>query len=245
MKIFYDRIAPGLLLCLTLLSARAADSQPSVDSILDKFLDASGGRSALEKLKSRTVKGDLDLMGTTSEWMLYAKAPNKQFAEFNNPTLGSVADGFDGAVAWSKNQSGVRVKEGEELAKVKRDAEFHRYLNLKKTYPDLAYKGTETVDDQEVHVLESKPSPSSKERFFFSTKSNLIIRQQSEFVGPDGTIGVTVRMADYRSVDGAQYAHSLKFKIAAGGQEFEFAIKIKEIKHNVAIEDGKFVKPTS
>lgn len=246
MKIFYHRIAPGLLLCLTLLAAaRAADSQPSVDSILDKFRDASGGRSALEKLKSRAVKGDLDLMGTTSEWVLYAKAPNKQFAEFNSPVLGVVADGFDGAVAWAKNQSGVRVKEGEELAKVKRDADFYRYLNLKKLYPDLAYKGTETVDDQEVHVLESKPSPSSKERFSFSTKSNLIIRQQSEFEGPEGKIGVTVRLSDYRAVDGAQYAHNLKFKIAAGGQELEFAIKVKEIKHNVAIEDGKFVKPTS
>src|SRR2546430_5664508 len=94
----------------------------------------------MEKVKSRTMKGDLDLMGSTSDWVLEAKAPNKQFSGFNNPTLGVVADGFDATVAWSKNQSGVRVKEGEELSKTKRDADFHRYLNLKKLYPDLHYK---------------------------------------------------------------------------------------------------------
>src|SRR6266545_6186472 len=144
MKASYRRMVQGMLLCLALLSAaRAADAPPSVDSVLDKFLEACGGRPAIEKIKSRTIKGDLDLMGSTADWVLEAKAPNKQFSGFNNSILGVVADGFDGTVAWSKNQSGVRVKEGEELAKTKRDADFHRNLNLKKLYPDLHYKGTE------------------------------------------------------------------------------------------------------
>jgi len=247
MKASYCRIAQGILLCVALLSAaRGADSPPSVDSILDKFVEASGGKSAMEKIKSRTIKGDLDLLGSTSDWVLEAKAPNKQFSEFNNPTLGGdISDGFDGTVAWSKNPSGVRVKEGEELAKIKRDADFYRYLILKKLYPNLGYKGTDKVDGEEVHVLESKPSASTMERFSFSTKSNLLIRQESEFEGPQGKIGVTVRMTDFRPVDGIKYAHSLKFKIRAGEQEFEFAIKVKEVKHDGPMEDKKFSKPSS
>src|SRR6266540_2200257 len=142
MKTFYCRILQGILLAL-LSAARGADNAPAVDSILDKFIEASGGKSVMEKIKSRTIKGDLDLMGSTSDWVLEAKAPNKQFSGFNNPTFGAVADGFDGTVAWSKNQSGVRVKEGEELSKTKRDADFHRNLNLKKLFPDMHYKGTE------------------------------------------------------------------------------------------------------
>ena len=239
----------SLPLCLVLVSAaQAADNAgntPTVESILDKFVEAAGGRSAMEKIKSRTMKGDLDLMGSTSDWVLEAKAPNKQFSGFNNPTLGVVADGFDGTVAWSKNQSGVRVKEGEELSKTKRDADFHRYLNLKKLYPDLRYKGTDKVDGEEVHVLESKPSASSMERFSFSTKSNLLVRQESEFEGPQGKVGLTVRLTEFLPVDGIKYAHSLKFKLRAGEQEFEFAIRVKEVKHNGQIEDAKFAKPTS
>ena len=246
MKASCCRFLQGILLCLALLSAaHGADNPPAVDSILDKFVEASGGKSAMEKIKSRTIKGDLDLMGSTADWVLEAKAPDKQFSGFNNSILGVVADGFDGTVAWSKNQSGVRVKEGEELAKTKRDAEFYRYLNLKKLYPDLGYKGTDKVDGEEVHVLESKPSASNKERFSFSTKSNLLIRQESEFEGPQGKVSLTIRLTDFRPVDGIKYAHSLKFKISTGEQELEFAIKVKEVKHNMAIEDAKFVKPTS
>ena len=246
MKASYCRISQGILLCLALLSpARGADAPPSVDAILDKFVEACGGKTAMEKIKSRTMKGDLDLMGSTSEWVLQAKSPNKQFSQFNNAMLGEIADGFDGTVAWSKNQSGVRVKEGEELAKTKRDAQFHRNLALKKLYPDLAYKGTDKVDGEEVHVLESKPSASAMERFSFSTKSNLLIRQESQFEGPDGKISVMVRLTDFRPVDGIKYAHSMKFKLRAGEQELEFAIRVKELKHDAPIEDAKFAKPSS
>ena len=93
----------GFLLCLAAaFPARAADDAPSVDSVVNKFVEASGGRAALEKIKARTIKGDLDFLGSTSDWVMYAKAPNKQVSEFSNPTLGAFADGFDGTVAWSK-----------------------------------------------------------------------------------------------------------------------------------------------
>lgn len=245
MKPFYRNIAFGLTLCLaSTFAASAADDTPTVDSILDKFIEASGGKAALEKIKTRIIKGDIDILGSASEWTAYAKPPNKQFSEFSNAAFGAVADGFDGTVAWSKSQAGIRVKEGEELAKTKRDADFYRYLNLKKLYPDLAYKGTDKVGDEEVRVLESKPSATSKERFSFSSKSGLLIRQESEFEGPEGKFSLAVRQDDYRAVDGIKYPHGMKFKLGAGGQEFEFAIKIKEVKHDTAIEDAKFAKPT-
>ena len=103
------------------------------------------------------------------DWVLEAKAPNKQFSEFNNSTLGAVADGFDGTVAWSKNQSGVRVKEGEELAKTKRDADFYRCLNLKVTSrtehpPTSQFKGAGTARPRErrfekENLFGDEPSP--------------------------------------------------------------------------------------
>src|SRR6185369_3475043 len=182
---FYCRILQGPLLCLVLLSAaRAAENPPTVDSILDKFIEASGGRAAMEKIKSRVIRGDLDIMGSTSDWVMEAKAPNKQFSGFTHSTLGTVTDGFDGTVAWSKTESGVRLKEGEELAKTKRDAEFYRFLNVKKLYPDFKSEGNEKVDGEEVNVLHSKPTGCSMERLSFRTKSTLLIRQEEQLEGP-------------------------------------------------------------
>jgi hypothetical protein len=244
MKLSNSGLPCGLLICATLvLPTRAAVDAPTVDSILDKYVEASGGKAAMEKIKSRIVKGEIDLLGATSDWQMSAKAPNKQISELNSATLGAIVDGFDGMVAWSKNQGGIRVKEGEELAKTKRDADFYRDVKFKTLYPDLAYKGTDKVDGEEVRVLESKPSASSKERFSFSTKSGLLIRQESELEGPQGKVMAAVRLDDFRAVDGVKYPFNLKFKINTGGQDFEFGIKVKEVKHNVAIEDAKFAKP--
>src|SRR5205823_12522020 len=52
---------------------------PSADEILDKYVEALGGKAAFEKFSSRVVKGALELpaMGITSGAEIYAKAPNK------------------------------------------------------------------------------------------------------------------------------------------------------------------------
>ena len=42
-----------------------------------------------------------------------------------------------------------------------------------------------------------------------------------------------------------QYPTKLTLKVSAGGQSFEFAMKIIEVKHNVKIEDTKFTKPSA
>src|SRR5207245_4527818 len=116
-------------------------------------------------------------------------------------------------------------------------------LNLKKLYPDLAYKGTDKVDGAEARVLESRPSSTSKERFSFNANSGLLVRQESELEGPQGKLIASVRLDDFRAVEGVKYPFDLKFKINSGGQDFEFAIKVKEVKHNVTIEEAKFAKP--
>lgn len=246
MKPSYFPIVATLLLCVVLCSAaRAADGPPTVDAILNKFVTASGGKAAMEKIKTRTLKADLEVMGSSSAWVLFAKAPNRQRSEFAVPGLGEMIDGFDGKIAWTKNQSGLRVKEGDELAKTRRDADFYRDLNLKTLYPGLAYKGSETVDGEAVHVLESKPSATSKERLSFSAKSGLLLRQESEFESAQGKISMNIRLGDYRVFEGINYPYSLQFKMNVGGQELEFAIKVKEVKHNVTIEDAKFAKPAA
>ncbi len=230
------------------LTTSAADT-PTVDTVLTKFISATGGKAAIEKIKTRVVKGKMDapaLSVSGADWTLTAKAPNKQATVVDVGGAGSYREGFDGAVGWASNPGeGIRVKSGEELAKAKRDADFNRELNFKTLYPDLAYKGTAKVDDEDVNILESKPSSTSKERFSFSVKSGLLVRQESEFESPQGAIRVTMHFKDYRPVDGVRYPHGLKSKIEMGGQEFEFGLTVSEVQHNVPVEDAKFTKPAS
>ncbi len=218
-----------------------------MDSVLTKYVDASGGKAALEKITSRVtkIKIESDTFGA-SEGQIFAAAPNKVVSHIDLPNSGSMEEGFDGSVAWAKSPwESLRLKAGDELAKVKRDADFHKILDFKKVYPGLAVKGTEKVGEEEASVLESKPSATSKEKFWFSNKSGLLIRQESEFAGPQGAITVSVVAQDYKTTDGIKYPGAMKMKVSAGGQNFEFTMKFVDIQHNVKIDDAKFAKPSA
>jgi outer membrane lipoprotein-sorting protein len=241
-------LVAGLIISALTLThgARAADA-PSVDSILAKHIEGMGGKAALEKVNSRVLKFKMEseTIGA-SEGEIFAKAPNKQRSQIEVTGSGTINEGFDGSVGWAQTPwENLREMTGEELAKTKRDAEFHRDLKLKSIYPDLAYKGTEKVGEEEVYVLEAKPSASSKERFCLSTKTGLLLRQESQFEGPQGQVTLSLVPQDYKAFDGIKYPTQLKLKFSAGGQSFEFTMKVLEVKHNVKIEDTKFAKPSA
>ncbi len=230
---------------LTLTWPAAAADAPTVDSILTKHIEAVGGKAAMEKVHSRRVqiKMESEALGN-SEGEFFAQAPDKLRSHVDMGANGVIDEGFDGTVAWSKNPwQGLRVKSGDELAKVKRDARFNAELSYKAIYPDLAYKGIEKVADEEAWLLESKPTPTSKEKFWFSTKTALLVRRESQIQGPEGPVNVNTLPQDYKTFDGLKYPGSLKMKFSSGGQEYEFTLKFEGIKHNVEIESAKFAKP--
>lgn len=226
--------------------ARAADT-PSVDSILAKAVDALGGKAAMEKVHSRIIKIRIEsdtIPSSTGE--IYTKAPNKQASRIDLSGTGVLEDGFDGKVAWAKSPwEPLRVKEGEELAKVKRDAELHRELKMKTLYPGLTVKGKEKIGEEEAYLLESKLSGSSREQFWFSAKTGLLVRQQSDFEAPQGKVSVTVNVQEHATFEGLKYPSQMKMRYSMGDQSFEFNMKAVEVKHNVTIDDAKFAKPSA
>jgi len=221
----------------------------SVDQVLDKYVAAVGGKAAAERPTTRVLKGTIEgaMLPAAAPWESWAKAPNKRFSLVEISGFGLMQDGFDGTVAWSQNPfSGLSEKQGEELAKQKRDSEFHRELKLKTVYPDLVSKGIQRLPGGEAHVLESKPSPKSLERLFFDAQTGLLIRQDSEFDTGQGRVRTEMLYEDYRAVDGVKYPFLLRFKLSLVDQPAtEFTIKLTEIKHNQTIEDEKFARPKS
>ena len=239
-------IAPALIgSSLTLTWLAAAADTPTVDSIMAKHIEAVGGKAAMEKVHSRSVqfKMESEALGN-SKGEVFAQAPDRLRSHIDMGANGIIDEGFDGTVAWAKNPwQGLRVKTGDELAKVKRDAQFNAELNYKSLYPDLAYKGIEKVGDEEAWLLESKPTATSKERFWFSTRTALVIRRESQYEGPDGAVSINVFPRDYRTRDGLQFPDAMRMKFSSGGQEYEFTLKFVGVKHNVEIDSAKFAKP--
>ncbi|HXG92195.1 MAG TPA: hypothetical protein VNN73_07465 [Blastocatellia bacterium] len=250
------RTLTTLLLCLILGASafaqggqdkKPADSKPadapSVDQILNKYVEASGGKAAIEKQTSRMAKGTFEIpaMGASGTAEVYEKAPNKSLIVITIPGFGVVQEGFNGTVAWSQNpQEGLREKSGQELADTKLDAEFYKTLKLKQLYPKITFKGKEKVGDKEAYHLEATPAEGSTEQWYFDAASGLLIRSDSERETPQGKMPVKTFMEDYRDVNGVKMPFSMRQELPM----FTLTIKIDEVKPNVPIDDAKFNKPS-
>src|SRR3989441_8892439 len=93
--------------------SKPAGAMPTADQIVDKYVQAIGGKAAIEKQTSRVSKGSFEIpaFGASGTAEVYEKAPNKSAAFINIPGFGVVQEGFDGKTAWAQDpQSGLRDK---------------------------------------------------------------------------------------------------------------------------------------
>ena len=259
------RTLTTLLLCLTLGFAAAVKAQdkpaqdkptqakppeakpaaalPSADQIIDKYVQAIGGKAAIEKITSREMKGTFEIaaMGVSGPFESYSKAPNKNMISIDITGFGTVQRGYNGAVGWDSNpQTGLRELSGGELAQMKLGSDFYRDVKLKQLFPKMTVKGVEKVGGRDAYMVEATSADGITEKMYFDTQSGLLVRTDTEADTPEGKMSVTVLASDYREVDGVK----LPFTIEQKTPTIEFTIKLSSIKHEVAIDDAKFNKPT-
>ncbi|HKP85490.1 MAG TPA: outer membrane lipoprotein-sorting protein [Blastocatellia bacterium] len=224
-------------------TAKPAAALPSVDQVLDKYVQAIGGKAAIEKVNTRVAKGTFDMpaMGLSGPIEMYAKAPNKAVLSVNLAGVGSYQRGHDGAIAWELNPAlGMREMSGGEMAQEKRGAEFYRDIKLKQLYPKMEVKGIEKVGDRDAYVIEATPAEGGPEKMYFDTQTGLLVRADIDAITPQGTFPTKVLTEDYREVDGIK----VPFTLRQSNSVSDFTIKFTEIKHNVPIDDAKFNKPS-
>jgi hypothetical protein len=224
-------------------SSQAATAAPTLDQVLERYVQAVGGKAAIQKLTSRTMKGAVEnpATGETGSLEIYRKAPNKEVSTLNIPSWGLSTRGYNGAAGWTFNpDSGPGDMSAMELAAMKLEADFYRDLRLKDLFPNMTLTGTEKVGDGEAYVVDA-PQPGGSEKLYFDTRSGLLVRDDVPAETDGGKTTIQSILEDYREVDGVK----LPFTVRQNSPDFDFVIKYTEIRHNVPIEDAKFEKPKS
>ena len=196
---------------------------PSVDSIFEKYLEASGGKSAFEKLTSRVSTGTVEItaLGLTGTAELDEQAPNKSSLIIDAPGLGVMQRTFDGSRAWLQDplQGFIRFT-GLGLEIVKVGAVFNKETKLKELYPSPMLIGKEKVGGKDAYVVQM-----GWEKWFFDVDSGLLLRKGNAYYD------------DYRTVDGVKLPFRTREDAFSGvGTIYQ----LTEIKHNVKIDDAKF-----
>lgn len=237
------KVFAGMLLTVLAAAGAEAQSLPTVNQILEKYVTALGGRAAMQKLNSRISSGTIEFpeQGASGTVVFYAKAPNKRRYTVEVEGFGRVEQGFDGATGWSSSpQNGVATMDEGELAYVRIAADFHNSLRIGQAYSDLKVRGREKVGESDAYVVEGKQSDGKLQAFFFDVASGLLVRSVSQRATPEGDIQIDTHLSDYREVDGVKLAHLIQQQNAGVGS----ITRLNAVKHNVVIEDSLFARPS-
>jgi hypothetical protein len=219
---------------------KPTDSKANVDAILDQYVQALGGRAALERVMTRVKTGTLIAQGGMKAPLeVYEKAPNKTGAIFRAPH-GVNQMGFDGAIGWTKtHELGLREETGEPLDLRKSEAEFYKELKLSDRYSKLTLLGMAHLDNREAYVIEAAPLRGQPEKLYFDRQTGLLIRMD---IIPDlgrEQMQMQMHFEDYRVVDGVK----LPFAIRRARPGFTWTYQFDEIKLNTSLDDSGFNKP--
>jgi outer membrane lipoprotein-sorting protein len=223
----------------------APDAKPNVtvDQVLDKYVEAIGGKAALEKLTTRVAKGTFEItaQGVSAPAEVYAKAPNSLLIKFNINGYGLLSQGYNGSIGWAQDpQSGLREITGAELDEIKRSSDFYHETRLKELYAKLELKGTAKAGDRDAYVIEATPKDGSVEKYYFDVQSGLLIRIDGEQDSPQGKLVTETYYENYKDVDGIKLAFTTRQVVG----NTTVLLKFTEIKHNVPIDDATFNKPS-
>jgi len=219
-----------------------AAALPTAESLIEKYMQAVGGKEAILKAKSRVIKGNIEMpaMGLKGAAQIFAKSPDKMLTVIEIEGLGTIQQGFNGKIGWSKDPlTGVRELKDSELSMLKRSVEFHKDAKLKELYPKMTVKEKSKLGESEVYVVEAIPAEGSPETMFFDVKSGFLIRSDFEFEGPQGKMAFENYLEDYKEVEGVK----MPFKLRQINPAISITTKIDEVKQNVEIPDSKFEKP--
>lgn len=236
----------AVLMCAPICAAQTkVQPGPTAEQIIEKSIQAGGGRAAMEKVTSTVFKG---VMGTSADEMhntveYYAKAPNKRLVAMNLEGVGEILQGFDGTVAWNRlaGQEAVEVT-GPQLAEVRRETLFNALLKWRELYSKVEMKGKQKVGDREAYVVVLTPAADQPLTQYYDAETFLLLRQSGNFSTPQGSMDIQVDLLDYRDIGGGLKAPFERRQTMPMGA---IVMKITKLENNVEIDDAKFAKPAS
>ena len=216
-------------------------SLPTVDQVLDKYLQALGGRASIEKAKTRVMKGEqISWDGKSAPIEIHQQSPNKFLLKLSLPQA-VVMGGYNGTTAWMKTPRGLRELSGADLTQAKRNADFFRLFDLKKLSEKMKVSGKEKIGEREVYVVEAQLAPNMIEKWYFDTQTGLLLRDQLLTDTIIFWLPEQLDYDDYREVDGIKMPFTIRQSYV--DPWVGWTRKFSEIKINAPVDESQFNMP--
>jgi hypothetical protein len=228
------------------LQSEKQSRTPTVSQIIERFLQALGGRSAWLKIKSQYATGTIEVLGTNSKgtYEAYTKPPTRGLVIMRFASGGEFRSGFDGQRSWNQTQQNApQYDPPAKQAARARDADFYKYFHFKQHFPNAKVAGIEEIEGAQAYVIEAIPMGEKvPERLYFNVSTGILVRRDTSSEDSEGKKTTDIQYYDdYRQIDGIKVAFGQR--IIQGNTTI--VTRHTEFKNNIEMDDAMFNLPAS
>ena len=222
----------------------ARPARPTPEQILQKYVDAVGGRANLAKIQTTVLKGTREASQNRS-WPIEVtlKGADKMAIVVAVPQQGAIMQGLSGATGWIKNPRGQHAASAEELAALQSAALMYAPIKIKEPFTALVSNGRGKVGERDTWVLRSTAADGIVTRYYFDAENGLLLRQIILTPTVLTPIPEQIDFEDYRDVNGVKLPFTIR--VSEIDTFFSSTRKFTEIKQNVTVDDAQFQMPAA
>lgn len=224
----------------TMLTANGS-TMPTADQVLQKYVEALGGRDAVQKITTLVEKGTMTGQGGHSMPIEIAyKSPDQRAVTVQTPR-GEMTIASGTAGAWQSMGGRTQPIGGPELAGMRVASRLDFPANAQQLYGHLRVGHPAKVNGADAYVLFGFGNGQPPVELYFDQQSGLLLRETIFAQTPLGRLANQTDFSDYRETDGVKTPYQLVNSSPRGTS----TVHLEQVQQNVSVPDSKFSKPAA
>ncbi len=184
--------------------ATADDELPDARDLINRYIEAVGGREALLNQTEATMTGSFEMaaMGLSAPLVVASRPPADRVVRVEMPQMGEIISGYTRDVAWSVDPfMGARLLDGAELASLKEQSEPGALLRDEGYVASVQTVERTTIGGEECFRVRIEWQ-SGREGFdCYAVDSGLLVGMETTQTTAMGEITSVSEISDYQRFD--------------------------------------------
>ncbi|MFN4761837.1 M16 family metallopeptidase [Gillisia sp. Q332] len=209
---------------------KAVDPAVTAEAVLDKYIQAIGGKQALDKVSSLLMNASAEIQGQKLDLEVKTTANGKSLQVVSMGGNAISKQVFDGTTGFAVMQGQKVPFTEEQIADVK--AESIPFPEL--IVEDARVMGIEAVEGKDAYAI----ALNDKTTAYYDVETGLKVKSVKTVSQGPQTMEVPTGYSNYKEVNGIKFPFMMTQSF--GPQSIEFTVS--EIKLNQGIEDSDFIE---
>jgi outer membrane lipoprotein-sorting protein len=227
------------------LTGAAAWAQ-TADEIIEKHLQAMGGKEKLKAVQTERISGKMVMgQGMEAPFTMEMARPNKMRIEFTIQGMTGI-QAFDGKTGWAvmpfMGKTEPEAMPAEDVKRMEEQADIDGLLlDYKEKGRQVEYVGKEDLEGTPVHKLKVTQKNGDVVFVYIDAEQFLQLKQAGKTKIRGQEVESETLFGDFKPVEGLVVPHSIEQK--AEGMPGGMVMTISKVEINPGVADSRFAMP--